>query len=630
MKIRARRKRYDFTTGGGRGERYDKYIPTVSSSDVKFQTSSEHSPTLERNEPFKKLSFTHSEYGARGWVVVFACFMVEGLCFGTMRALPVYFLEMQTAFHATSSQISWMLSLNLAVLHISGPVSSILCEKYGCRIVVMIGGLLASIGFVITSFSKHIAFIYIGNGVITGIGFGCAFVSANTAVGQYFRRNSSFAYCLSAVGGPMMGFVLAPLFEILNNMYGWRGAFLMISGLTLHICAAGMVMLRPEDKCIPDETKETCVTKSNIKDKPKKEQQEEECSTSREKNRLRTIPEEETSIDDSCMMNPSFVPCDDDDEIVYLPESCSQDVSDEISSESSILRLLKNVRFIAFCFNGVCIGAGAFTAPLFLVPHAVSLGFNLWDSSVLVSISSAVSIASSLFAGWVSAFPNVNILYVDAAAFAFHSVNCFFCHVVTTYNGLIVYAVGQGFGTGIILALAFSILAGIVGTECLSKGIGLFLLITSVSVLLTPPTAGWLADRTETYSSAFYLTGLASAVGFAVIIVIICLPITDSEEQSKADGVNVSLEVNTISGRSKNPGAGISSTTDNGSPYERSQEPVRRMSLFGYTAYPIPYRQIGKHSNTAVVKKKHERSKSDGQIMIPPFIRRQCKRHSIY
>lgn len=50
----------------------------------------------------------------------------------------------------------------------SGPVSSILVNRYGSRPVVMVGGVLVSTGMVLASFGTSIIHLYLCVGVIGG------------------------------------------------------------------------------------------------------------------------------------------------------------------------------------------------------------------------------------------------------------------------------------------------------------------------------------------------------------------------------------------------------------------------------------------------------------------------------
>lgn len=61
----------------------------------------------------------------------------------------------------------------------SGPVSSILVNRYGSRPVVMVGGVLVSTGMVLASFGTSIIHLYLCVGVIGGKEGVCFFCLSN-------------------------------------------------------------------------------------------------------------------------------------------------------------------------------------------------------------------------------------------------------------------------------------------------------------------------------------------------------------------------------------------------------------------------------------------------------------------
>lgn len=50
----------------------------------------------------------------------------------------------------------------------SGPIAGILADKYGCRLIGMIGGIFMCAGCVISSFATSVPYLYLSYGVITG------------------------------------------------------------------------------------------------------------------------------------------------------------------------------------------------------------------------------------------------------------------------------------------------------------------------------------------------------------------------------------------------------------------------------------------------------------------------------
>uniref|UniRef100_A0A2K6A3H4 Solute carrier family 16 member 8 n=1 Tax=Mandrillus leucophaeus TaxID=9568 RepID=A0A2K6A3H4_MANLE len=105
--------------------------------------------------------------GGWGWVVLGACFVVTGFAYGFPKAVSVFFRALMRDFGAGYSDTAWVSSIMLAMLYGTGPVSSILVTRFGCRPVMLAGGLLASAGMILASFATRLLELYLTAGVLT-------------------------------------------------------------------------------------------------------------------------------------------------------------------------------------------------------------------------------------------------------------------------------------------------------------------------------------------------------------------------------------------------------------------------------------------------------------------------------
>ena len=101
-------------------------------------------------------------------------------------------------------------------------------------------------------------FLYFTN---TGFGLGLVHLSAMVTVGHYFERRRALATGIAVCGSGVGGFVFAPISEFLINLYNWKGAMWIISGICLN-CAVMGSLLRPfrvsghhEQNAVPETTK---------------------------------------------------------------------------------------------------------------------------------------------------------------------------------------------------------------------------------------------------------------------------------------------------------------------------------------------------------------------------------------
>ncbi|XP_073876488.1 monocarboxylate transporter 6 isoform X4 [Macaca fascicularis] len=193
--------------------------------------------------------------GSWAWVVLLATMVTQGLTLGFPTCIGIFFTDLQWEFQASNSQTSWIPSILMAVLHMAGPLCSILVGRFGCRVTTMLGGVLASLGMVASSFSRNLSQLYFTAGFITGLGMCFSFQSSVTVLGFYFVRRRVLANALASMG-VSLGITLWPLLSryLLEDL-GWRGTFLVFGGVFLHCCICGAIM-RPVATSVAPETKE--------------------------------------------------------------------------------------------------------------------------------------------------------------------------------------------------------------------------------------------------------------------------------------------------------------------------------------------------------------------------------------
>ncbi|XP_015420199.1 PREDICTED: monocarboxylate transporter 11 [Myotis davidii] len=108
--------------------------------------------------------------GGWGWVVAAAAFLVNGLSYGLLRSLGLALPDIAEHFGRTAQDTAWVSALALAVQQAASPVGSALSTRWGARPVVMIGGVLTSLGFLFSAFAGSLLHLYLGLGVLAGEG----------------------------------------------------------------------------------------------------------------------------------------------------------------------------------------------------------------------------------------------------------------------------------------------------------------------------------------------------------------------------------------------------------------------------------------------------------------------------
>lgn len=382
--------------------------------------------------------------GGWGWAVLFGCFVITGFSYAFPKAVSVFFKELIREFGVGYSDTAWVSSILLAMLYGTGPLCSVLVNRFGCRPVMMVGGLFASLGMILASFATSIIHIYLCTGVITGLGLALNFQPSLIMLNRYFNEKRPLANGLSAAGSPVALCCLSPLGQVLQYQYGWRGGFLILGGLLLNccVCAAVMRPLMPpkgSQKVPSNEVENAKKSKAKLLD------------FSVFKDRGFVIYTAAASI----MVLGLFVP-------PVFVVSYAKELGYEDTKSALLLTILGFIDIFARPTCGVIAGLK-----------------------------------------WV----RPRCAYLFSFAMLFNGVTDLVGSQASDYTTLVVFCIFFGISYGMVGALQFEVLMAIVGTEKFSSAIGLVLLMEAIAVLIGPPGAGRLLDHTKKYMFVFLLAG---------------------------------------------------------------------------------------------------------------------------
>lgn len=209
----------------------------------------------EQSEPDSILSSYHEPVkkpkpkipdGGWGWVVVFASLMVSLIMDGVSFSFGLIYTELLAYFGESKSKTAWIGSLFIAVPLMSGPIMSNLVDRYGCRKMTIIGGTVATIGFVISSYCTSVEQLYLSFGILSGLGLGVGYVTVVVSIAFWFDKKRTFATGIGASGTGIGTFLYAPLTQYLLDNFGWRGTTLILAGTLFNIVVMGALMRDPD------------------------------------------------------------------------------------------------------------------------------------------------------------------------------------------------------------------------------------------------------------------------------------------------------------------------------------------------------------------------------------------------
>ncbi|XP_036449573.1 monocarboxylate transporter 12-B [Colossoma macropomum] len=180
--------------------------------------------------------------GGWGWMIVAGCFLTTICTRAVTRCVSIFFVEFHMHFSSDYSRTAWIHSLVDCTTMLCAPLGSYIGNRLSCRAAVMVGGLLSSAGLILSSFATSLEYLYLSLGVLTGVGFAFSYTPAIAMVGTYFKERKALAYGIAMSGTGIGTFILAPVVQLLIELYSWRGALLILGGLVSHLCVCGALM----------------------------------------------------------------------------------------------------------------------------------------------------------------------------------------------------------------------------------------------------------------------------------------------------------------------------------------------------------------------------------------------------
>lgn len=184
--------------------------------------------------------------GGWGWMVVFASLMICLISDGISFSFGLLYIEFLKEFKESKSKTAWIGSLFMAVPLILGPVGSALVDKFGCRKMTIVGGVISGLGFIISSFAESIEMVFFTFGFLSGLGLCLCYVTAVVSIAYWFDKKRTLATGLGACGTGIGTFLYAPLTQYSIEEYGWRGTVLLLAGTFFNFCVCGALMRDPD------------------------------------------------------------------------------------------------------------------------------------------------------------------------------------------------------------------------------------------------------------------------------------------------------------------------------------------------------------------------------------------------
>jgi MFS transporter, OFA family, oxalate/formate antiporter len=170
---------------------------------------------------------------SKNYPVVLAGVLIM-LCLGVAYSWGVFLLPIDREMGWGRAKISFAVSVLLLVFSVFMVVGGLLEKKIGSCKTASIGGLLVGSGWLLASSAHTPLRLYLGYGIIAGIGTGLSYISSIAGGIKWFPEKKGLVTGIIVFGFGFGTAFLSPIMTNLINTYGWRTT-MAVSGIVFSL-----------------------------------------------------------------------------------------------------------------------------------------------------------------------------------------------------------------------------------------------------------------------------------------------------------------------------------------------------------------------------------------------------------
>ncbi|MFC1980047.1 MFS transporter [Chloroflexota bacterium] len=163
------------------------------------------------------------------WGLVIASTLVMSGFYGTYHTFSVFLKPILEELVWTRAVTSGAISTSAGVSGLATIIAGRLADKYGERIIVVIGALLVGLGYLLMSQISSIWQLYLYFGIIIGIGMAACWTPINAAISKRFIEKRILALGIATSGMTIGQMYMAPITVHWITTYGWHIAYIMLA-----------------------------------------------------------------------------------------------------------------------------------------------------------------------------------------------------------------------------------------------------------------------------------------------------------------------------------------------------------------------------------------------------------------
>ncbi len=178
------------------------------------------------------------------WAIVAIGALMSCVAIGAMFSLAVFLDPMASGTGWSRAGISSAMTLNFLTMGLGAFFWGAVSDRYGTRIVVLIGAFLLGLALVLASRAPSLIVFQLTYGILVGLSASAFFAPMIAAVTGWFETNRSLAVSLVSAGMGVAPMTISPFARWLITTYDWRTAMFSIGVLAWALLVPAALLVR--------------------------------------------------------------------------------------------------------------------------------------------------------------------------------------------------------------------------------------------------------------------------------------------------------------------------------------------------------------------------------------------------
>jgi MFS family permease len=185
-----------------------------------------------------------------GWVVVGVSALITCVGMGALFSLGVFLKPIEEAMGWSRTGISTIALLNWTFMGVGSLLWGALSDRYGGRVVALIGGTLLGLGLLLSSQVTALWQLHVTFGVMVGLAAGAFYAPLTATATRWFTAKRGLAVALVSAGIGVGVLVVSPLVRWIISISDWRIAMIVLGDLAWLVVIPAALLIREQTAAI--------------------------------------------------------------------------------------------------------------------------------------------------------------------------------------------------------------------------------------------------------------------------------------------------------------------------------------------------------------------------------------------